>query len=219
MNHTTSRLRSLFLVALAVFGLGLVAQPSQAQASVLEITPFGGVMFGGRLATTGYNYKVKDFANYGLAVDINLKDIVQVEVYYTRSDSTLRRVNYFGQFEDIWAMSVSYIQAGALKEFLQVPIAKNGHVAPFLVGTLGVAHLIPRTELYNSVWRFAFTAGGGVKVLFNKHVGFRVEGRVLMPIWFTGGAFFCGIGGCGVGISSTAAMVQGTVTGGLVIAL
>ena len=66
--------------------------------------------------------------------------------------------------------------------------------------------------------KFAFTAGGGLKIWINEMFAVRAEIRALVPVYFTGTTFFVGTGGAGVGVGGGIPFAQFDFTGGLTVA-
>jgi hypothetical protein len=64
---------------------------------------------------------------------------------------------------------------------------------PFVMASIGVTHVHSGT--ISSFTRFSFGAGGGVKVHFNRHVGFRLQGQWLPLVINPQAAAICS-GGC-----------------------
>jgi hypothetical protein len=89
-------------------------------------------------------------------------------------------------------------------------------VEPFALFTLGATRFAfkgnsqeyPETAGYGDIWKFSITFGLGAKVWISDVVGLRFQGRVLMPMTWGGGGFWCGTGGCGVGLGGTSVMPQ-----------
>ena len=59
--------------------------------------------------------------------------------------------------------------------------------------------------------------------MFTDKIGIRAQGRFLIPITFSGAGMYCGIGtggsGCSIGTSGWGTILQGDISGGLVIRL
>ena len=72
---------------------------------------------------------------------------------------------------------------------------------------------------WGNEWFFAANFGGGVTVFFSETVGLQLQARALFPMSFSGGGFWCGTGGCSVGIGSYGFIAQFDFTAGLTIAL
>jgi hypothetical protein len=86
--------------------------------------------------------------------------------------------------------------------------------------SLGASRFDP-TEQNEDAWRFAVALGVGIKYFFTDAVGIRLQARMLMPLYFGGVGFGCGIGtggsSCGGGAYFGTEILQGDFTGGVVI--
>jgi len=188
---------------------------SMAQGGV-EIIPFGGYMFGGRVNFYEGEYKVTDGADYGLSLIIPLRDIVDLEVNYTRMQSVGKFTAYLGHpgYSDSQTdMSSNYFQIGSLK-YLTL---SNPNVKPFGSFTVGATWF--DFADYDDKVLFSVVAGLGVKIMFSDRVGIMLRGRLMLPMFFGGVGFYLGSGGSGLTMNSYSAIVQGDFNGGLVIKL
>lgn len=65
------------------------------------------------------------------------------------------------------------------------------------------------------------TAGLGIKYFFTDVIGIKAQARLLLPLYFNGIGFGCGIGtggaSCGGGAGFGSEIVQGDFTGGVVL--
>ena len=57
------------------------------------------------------------------------------------------------------------------------------------------------------------------KVWFSERIGLRLEGRIMMPITWASGGFMVGGGGGGFYLGGGSAMLQASLTAGLMIRL
>lgn len=194
---------------------------SATNAQQVELTPFGGFQLGGRISFREGKLKFADAANYGVALDIPIRSMVMAELYYSRMESEADfspYSNYETEYPaTTFKTAVEYYQIGILKQLQKDKIAGFGGV------TLGAAHMGPKTSDVDHAWRFAATFGAGLKYYATDHIGFRFQARLLMPMYFSGGGIYCGIGSggssCGLGLNSAAVIVQGDFTAGLIILL
>lgn len=200
--------KSFIIVVLLLF-----VGTSDAWAQQTDITLFGGYQFGGNFNAVQGKVKSKDNTHFGVAIDIPLPTGVQAEVYYNYQPSAVRFQRNFGPTEELFDMGIHYFQVGGVYGLPQ------GMTVPYGVLTIGATWFDPQTSDYGSEWRFSATAGAGVKVFPSERIGIRLEGRLMMPFQFSGGSLWCGTGGCSVGIGTGTAILQGNVTGGLIIAL
>ena len=115
---------------------------SKAQGMV-EISPFGGYMFGGSLNCYEGKIKVDNNANYGVAVDFKLAKDTQLELMWTQMNTTGRFEPYYGylQYSGNFDVNVGYIQIGSVKEF------DMDNVKPFGVFSLGIIILFQKMPL------------------------------------------------------------------------
>ena len=164
-------------------------------------------VLGGYAWTTSRSFSIANFRGdldiessgfWGLALDVNVRDGMQVEALYTRQDSdlTFRRL----QTLDVTDLTVQFLQGGVV---LGVP---RGTIMPFTNILVGAAHLGPGDSWGDGAWKFAMTLGLGAKVYLGERFGLRVQGR--LPYIFTsgGGSLVCNengdcyeaIGGVGI---------------------
>ncbi len=189
----------------------------------VELTPFVGYQFGGSMKFIEGKLKIDDNLNYGLTMDIPLQGVASLEMYWSHMESQASWNPYSGYgilFPDTaMNMSVDYFQIGMLK---QTDIG-TGIVKGFGVFTLGATYFNVKETGIRDVWQFSITLGGGIKVFpfQSDRIGFRFQGRLLMPMYFGGTGAYCGIGtggaNCGVGVSTYSMLVQGDLTAGLII--
>lgn len=162
--------RSLASVSLVL----LLAAP--AFAGDFEITPFVGYRVGGESFVyddySSQSVDIDSSANFGLMFDIPVIAGLRVELLGDYQSTDFSSYRYYGHGGpiDLGGIDVTYFQAGILYQWLD-----GRPVRPYVVHTLGLAHLDP--ELGGSTDRFSLSLGGGVKIFPTEHVGFRFEGR------------------------------------------
>jgi hypothetical protein len=201
-----------FIITWLVFFLLLASNSATAQK--IEITPFAGYMFAGKLNTIDGELNIKNGSNYGLIIDIRVDNDLMVELMYNRLNTELEiKEEPFDSIKILTNMMVEYFQAGAHYE------AEKGKFRPFAAFTIGATLFNPADENLNDEWRFSFTAGGGIKYYFVEHIGIRLEWRFMIPVYFSGGALFCSNQGCGAAIGGGAVLLQYDLTAGVIISL
>jgi len=200
----------VFLIAVL---LGL-ADASPAWAQKVEITPFAGWQFGGKVSAVEGDLIVPSGFDWGVMLDIRVADDGFFEVFYSRQESQLNFKEFpSGVTSKVFDMAVEYFQAGGQLEFYS-----NGALQPFVAMTLGATKFNPQASGYSNEWRFSGTIAGGGKYYISKRFGFRGQGQMLMTFISSSGGMFCsGGGGCYGGISGRA-FLQGNFTGGLIVA-
>ena len=201
------KIKILFLVILF---------PALAFSQGAEIVPFVGYMFGGSVNFYEGKYKVTDGMDYGVSVLVPIKEIVDLEINYTRMDSEGKFTAYPGYplYQDKQTtMSTNYFQIGTIKAITK----NNPKVIPFGSFSLGATWF--DFADYQDTWMFSITAGLGVKFMFSDHVGIMVRGRFMLPMFFGGVGFYAGTGGSGLSLNSYSAIIQGDFNAGLIIKL
>lgn len=202
------------LVALTAF-----AVPATAQTHKVEITPFVGYMFGGEVNVWNGSMSVKDDMNYGLVLDFVLNRNTELEASYTRMDTELVYDEWQVGKRPIYTTSVNVWQFGGQYRFNPTET-----VRPFISGTLGFTHYSVGDQLdadapqMSSETFFSMVFGGGVKIFPSERIGIRLAGHLYSTILSSGSGFWCGTGGCGVGLSGWG-FWQGDVQAGLTIAM
>jgi hypothetical protein len=215
----TNRISVLALV----FMLMIAPAVSKAQGKV-EISPFAGYMFGGNLDFYEGELKADNNLNYGVAMDIKLAEDTQLEVMWTQMNTTAQFEPYYGYYElatNSYDMNVGYIQIGGVREM------NLDQIRPFGVFTLGTTYFMPKNVTFTdgepvdieSVWKFSMTLGAGAKIWLSDRVGIRLQGNLMLPMFWSSTGFAVGTGGSGFYVGGGTSMVQGNFTGGLIFAL
>jgi len=207
------------------FGLAIamliLIYPSETHAQgKFELTPFGGYMFGSKIRMYEGELKIHDNPNYGFALDIEMAPETKLELFWTQMNTTAQFRGYYGYdflTTDPFDVSVGYIQIGSVREF------GMDKIRPFGVFTLGTTYFIPTSNpgetQYKDSWKFSVTLGGGAKIWLTDRVGIRLQGNLMLPMFWGGVGFTVGTGGSGFTVGAGTSMVQGDFTGGLIIAL
>ncbi len=202
------------LVALTGF-----AVPATAQTHKVELTPFVGYMFGGEVNVWNGSMSVKDDMNYGLVLNFVLNRQGELQASYTRMDTELVYDEWKVGKRPIYTTSVNVWQFGGQYRF-----NPTATVRPFFSGTLGFTHYSVGDQLdadapqMSSETFFSMVFGGGVKIFPSERIGIRLAGHLYSTILSSGSGFWCGTGGCGVGLSGWG-FWQGDVQAGLTFAM
>lgn len=187
----------------------LLMAPQKAFSQVgVEITGYTGWMLGGKVNFYDGSIKIEDGQNWGVMLGYRVAPEVMIEVMYNRLVSDLTVREYASEPYKFTRLATNYIQVGSIKEFM------DGVFRPFLGGSLGAAIFSDQEGNNGDRWRFSFGLGGGIKIFPIEHLGFRLQARMLVPLYFNG--IWVGTGGAGAVSSST--IVQGDFTGGIIVA-
>lgn len=201
---------------------GVNNPPSKSSGPKIEITPMVGYFFGGSAKFYEGKLKIKDNVSYGVAIGLPLPNGVVLEFNYTGMPSTAQWRPYFSYEERYpardFGINVNYFNLGGART---VPLSEN--VAGFGALRLGAAYFNSTAGDIDDTWRFEASLGAGVKVYVTDKFGLRFSGNFHIPMVFSGGGLFCGIGtggsGCSVGVGSTSSILQGDLSAGLIFRL
>ena len=219
INKSLSRSARWIRVSLLLMISIVLSMPGNAQESNegdLEFYGTYGYMFGGYLRTYNGELNIGNSDNFKIGLNYTVSPGTQFEIHWMHqsSDVTITEYGNIFEFQEFFDLNTDYIQIGVLKE------SKTGPVRPFGKLTMGTAVYTPEGNSgYDDEWRFAFTMGAGVKAYLNESVGIRLSGAFMMPVYWSGLSFFCGTGGCGTGVSTASAILQGEFSGGLFVVL
>ena len=197
--------KALLLISISL----LLIAPQKTFSQVgLEITGYTGWMLGGKVNFYDGSIKIEDGQNWGIILGYKVAPEVMIEVMYNRlvSDLTLRE--YASDPYVYTKIATNYIQVGGTREFM------DDVFRPFLGASMGATIFSDQEGNDGDRWRFSFGLGGGIKIFPIEHLGFRLQARMLVPLYFNG--IWVGTGGSGVVTSST--IVQGDFTGGIIVA-
>ncbi|WP_439182179.1 outer membrane beta-barrel protein [Carboxylicivirga taeanensis] len=186
---------------------------TSSRASI-EFTPITGYSLNGSLNLYKAKFKMKNAAHYGGILSLQLRPDFFGEFSYTRSKTFAHYKDFVAGQETDYDMAIDYFQLGGLKEL------SNGPLVPFGMFALGITWFNMQTHGVSDHVSFSMALGGGVKYFFSDRLGIRLQGRLLLPMYFSGGGLFLGIGSggtsSGVGISTGVLAVQGDFSSGLI---
>lgn len=192
----------------------VIAQPK------IELTPFGGYQFGGKMRFYEGDLKIENAPNYGILMDIAVAPDTKLELYWSQMQTSASFTPYYGYgYLDTlikpFDVNINYIQIGGVREAQ----LDNAKIVPFGAFTLGATYFSPTDNTVNDSWKFSMTLGAGLKIWFSDRVGIRLQGRMLMPMYFGGAGVYFGTGGSGISVGAGSSIIQGDFTGGLIIGL
>ncbi len=187
--------------------------PFMAKTQTVEITPFGGYVFGSTWNGNGGSVYIAGNAQYGGQISVGISRAVDVDIIYNRSDTKAQFSGYnFSLLES--PVSVNYMQIGFTKNFRVNPV-----VSPYFGMNIGTVLFYPKEGQFNDAWFFSAGINGGAKIYFSKRVGIKLQAQMYLPIQGAGFTMYFGGGGPSTGVSLYSTMVQFGFTGGLVFRL
>ncbi|MHB8410865.1 MAG: OmpW family outer membrane protein [Candidatus Acidiferrales bacterium] len=190
-----------------IFILSCGPPAALAQSHNIEITPFGGGKFGGKIAVnsgTVDNLLIKSSVDYGVTFDYGFWDTFQAEFTWERQPTALSAHDVSTQPPTVTKLSninLDAYQFGILYDFRDT----EAKVRPFFGAGVGFTHFGPATTTNSngqtqSILPFgnklSYNVGGGVKYYFSRFVGLRLDARWLRTRTTPGQGQVCGFQGC-----------------------
>jgi len=187
-----------------------------AQGRPMQFYAIAGYQFGGRLDFYEGSFKIQDHGNWGLGLDIETQPGMMAGFSYSRMNTT-------GHFDSYYPITYPETDIDLTVDYFQLAV-KRGSSKENLEGyglfSLGATWFNVMDEDIEDGWMFSVALGAGLNYFFTDRVGIKVQGRLLMPMYFAGMGMFVGIGtgGASTGVSANAwaLIVQGDFSGGLV---
>jgi hypothetical protein len=208
---TKSRL--LFVTIAMAFMLVTV---NQVSAQKIELSPFLGYETGAIIHTSLGDLHIGDGMDWGGSINVGMGGGRYVELSYSHLATYLNLENGITT-EKLCDLATDYYSIGALQE-----IRPDERVTPYGLFTLGWVNYRPSnpttvTNDYSNENKMHISLAGGVKINASEKIGFRLQARLLMPLYYAGTYFSAGTGGAGYGVSGGVYGVQGDFTLALVI--
>lgn len=175
---------SVLLVLLFVTAASAVGQN-------FEVTPFvGGQINGGLDISNGFfnRIEVQNGLNYGVAAGYLLGEHSGIEFMWNRNKAgTTAQTSGGGSSTKVFDLTTNQYLGNFLFHFSD----RETPLRPFAMFGLGATNLSPDNG-GNSITRFAFALGGGVKYNISPHIGARLQGK-WSPTYITttNGGFWC----------------------------
>ncbi len=205
------------ILALTVLAASTVAaaeaqrRPSPARAPMqIELSGGYAYQFGGAGQTREGKLEVTSSGSYGFTLDIPVRQDARIELLWWRQDAQAEFRRFSSGGATALDVAVEYWQLGGMTEFPQ------GNLAPYVVLTLGTTRLVGKENASGDEFRFGGTLGGGVKIAGQGAVGIRLEGRLLLTARNSGSSFWCGTGGCAIGVVGNP-IAQGVLSGSVFV--
>jgi opacity protein-like surface antigen len=187
-----------------------------AQGRPMQIYVLAGYQFNGRMDFYEGNFKMQDKGNWGVGLDVETQPGMNVGFEYSRSNTS-------GHFSSYYPITYPDRDADLTVDYFQLAIKRGqtkGPLEGYGLFSLGATWFNMLEEDIEDGWMFSMALGAGVNYFLTDKFGIKLQGRLLMPMYFAGMGMFVGIGGGGVstGVSANAwaPVVQGDLTGGLV---
>lgn len=195
----------------------LVTLSVQEAMAQLELNVYGGYVPPSRTmySYNGYRFRIEGAGNFGAGLGYTTPFGIVAELSYMRFSSEIYQDGGIIEVVERQPINVEYYQLNIMK-----PIMEGETFIPYGMFGLGATRFnIP--ELPNETWRFGVSGAVGMKYFFTDVIGVKAQARLLLPLYFNGIGFGCGIGtggaSCGGGAGFGSEIIQGDFTGGVVL--
>ena len=197
------------LVTLAI--LLVFRPPGHVSAQAVEVAPFGGYRFGGDFfeLATNRTLDLDGGPAVGGVVNIEMSDGLSLEALFTHQQAHVGISDAPAGSPARVRAVVDHWLAGGRQDF------GTGRARPFLTGLLGLTRYGADGD---DEVRFTIGAGAGVKLLLQRRLGLRLDGRVFTTfVDVDGHVVACGQRTCLVDLNANVVW-QVELTAGLVLA-
>jgi hypothetical protein len=206
---------------IVLLGALMMSQTVMAQEKGIEIGGTYSYMWAGTVHFYQGEIQMEDASQWGGFASFSLRPDTKLELSYLNSRSNATYFGYPNMHQDYPQLNnvnspvtIQYFQAGSIYQI------DKGKAAPFFGVYAGAAYFhptgtAPKGVTYNDQWFFAMSFAGGVKIYASDKFGIRLQGRLLLPMYFSGGSMYVGTGGAGVAVGAGIPIVQGDVGVGI----
>jgi len=185
---------------------------TQAWAQLpIEVTGFGGYTFKNTYPISGGQGIIGEGGTFGGSLAFGINDDYDVELYYSRQESTLSAFSPPFDISFRENGNVAYWMIGGVRNFQ----ALNPNIEFFTAIRLGGVTFSTKDNTPSNISKFAASFGGGVKFFLSDNMGVKLSGNMLFPILNVGAGFYFGGGGSGVGLSTWSPILQFNFNGGI----
>ena len=200
--------KTLLLLSLCS-GFALIAQDGP------EFAPSMGWHFGGSISFVEGKLDVKDNVNYGIDIAYPVAPDLRVVLSYTyfSTSASFRPYSGFAVPGSDFNLDEHIIFLGAHRE-LDI---NNDRIVPYGLPQVGVGWVVSDIPGADDPVRLTIGLGAAIKFYLSDRLGLRFQGRFIMPLYFQGVGVYFGGGGSGLSLNSAVPLLQGDLSGALII--
>jgi hypothetical protein len=201
---------TLFFIILTV--VIYIQDTAKIQAQKIELSPFIGYETGAYVNYNAGRLHINPGMDFGGSLNIGMGGGRFTELSFSQMYTSMH-LETLGLTSSLGDLIVDYYSVGILQE-----IRPDSKVTPYGLFTLGLVNYNPSGN-YSNANKMHISFAGGVRIHASERVGLRLQARLLLPIYYSGGYIFAGSGGAGYGVTGGFRGVQGDFTAALVFTL
>jgi opacity protein-like surface antigen len=200
-----------------LLGMALACLPAFAQGT-WEVSPFVGYMYGGSFDVTSdvanalgiYKLNMKSSLSYGVSTGVNLGEVMGFEFLWNHQPTQVAgKLRQGGEYPTKYDVNNNQYHGNILFHFAP----KDSKFRPYALVGFGATNSSGNND---SVTKFSYGLGGGLKYFFTENIGVRVQARYAPTYLYTSaGGLWCNWWGYCWVVGNDHYMNQGDVTIGL----
>ena len=181
--------------------------------SQVELNGHGGYLLLSKIPASKGDIYLKDNPDFGLGLAFHVKDELNAEVSWSMQNTSADFRTFEGEKIFLSDATIHHFLAGAVYE------PGEGNIKPIGLVSVGATLLHPIDKKYENAVRFTIALGVGGKFYVDNRWGIRLQARLILPMQFNEGGFWCSTGSCGTYIGSWTEFIQGDFSGGIFVRL
>ena len=179
----------------------------------VELYGHGGYLLLSTIPARKGDIYLKDNPDYGVGLAFHVKDELNAEVSWSMQNTSADLRTFEGEKIFLSDATIHHFLAGAVYE------PGDGNIKPIGLVSVGATLLHPIDKKYENAVRFTIAVGVGGKFYMDDRWGIRLQARLILPMQFNEGGFWCSTGSCGTYIGSWTEFIQGDFSGGIFVRL
>jgi hypothetical protein len=207
------------LLSLACVMAVILLAAQDCQARRWETSLMAGYTVGGRFDEEAEDggedpdtlLNIREGPSFALALNTEWEHGTELELYYSRQSTKLEIDDGAFSGDTLFDLDIHYLHIGGTVILTQVKdvfgetlFKPDGFCEPYIVGTFGVTHFVPRDSAYDPATRLSVALGFGTRLRATDRFGFRLEARGFATLFGGSGAVFSGPEGMRIYVASEA---------------
>lgn len=182
----------------------------------IETSAIGGYVLSGKARYFDGEIDVKNGPVWSLSLGYDTGYGNLIQFVYSNNYTSTETINFGPSTEyHEFDLMIQHFHLGVEKS-----LAYDELIRPYGAIGLGLSAYSPQNSEFNSQVRFSASLGGGIKIFPTERLGFKIQGKLFLPMLFDGAGIYCSTGsGCGGGSSFRIPIVHAELAGGVVFRL